>query len=126
MNNGSVVVVDKEDNEEVIDFGACVWATGVAMNPLIKKLQAVMPEQNHFRALLTDEKLRVLGSNGSMWAIGDASTIAAAKALDYADELFESADTDGNGALSLAELRVCPHMRCPTFTAQPSEGVKSE
>jgi hypothetical protein len=41
-----------------------------------------------------------------MWAIGDASTIATPKALDYADELFELADTDGNGVLSLAELRV--------------------
>jgi NADH dehydrogenase FAD-containing subunit len=25
---------------EVIPFGACVWSTGVAMHPLVKKLQA--------------------------------------------------------------------------------------
>lgn len=106
VDNGAVSVLDKENNETVINFGACVWATGVAMNPLVKKLQDAMPEQNHFRALLTDEKLRVLGSSGSMWAIGDASTIATPKALEFADELFELADTDGNGALSLAELRV--------------------
>ena len=107
VDAGSVSVLDKDDNETIINFGACVWATGVAMNPLVRKLQDIMPEQNHFRALLTDEKLRVLGSNGSMWAIGDAASIAAPKALDYADELFELADTDGNGSLSLAELRVC-------------------
>lgn len=106
MEPGSVSVLDKDNNETVINYGACVWATGVAMNPLIRKLQDSMPEQNHFRSLLTDDKLRVLGSNGSMWAIGDASTIAAPKALDYADELFELADTDGNGVLSMAELRV--------------------
>ena len=106
VDAGSVSVLDKEDNETIINFGACVWATGVAMNPLVRKLQDIMPEQNHFRALLTDEKLRVLGSSGSMWAIGDAASIAEPRALDYADELFELADTDGNGALSMAELRV--------------------
>lgn len=108
VDAGEVTVVDKEGGEEALPFGACVWATGVAMNPLIKKLQESMPEQNHFRGLLTDDKLRVLGSGEAMWAIGDASTIAAPKALDYVDELFNEADTDGNGVLSLSELRVRP------------------
>lgn len=106
VESGEVIVVDKEDTETVLPFGACVWATGVAMNPLIKQLQSRMPQQNHFRGLLTDDMLRVLGSGDAMWAIGDASTIAAPKALDYVDELFELADTDGNGVLSLSELRV--------------------
>lgn len=112
VDSTEVTVVDKDGTETALPFGACVWATGVAMNPLLKALQGRMPEQNHFRGLLTDEKLRVLGSGDTMWAIGDASTIAAPKALDYADELFELADTDGNGVLSLSELRVrafsCP------------------
>lgn len=107
VDAGEVTIIDKDGSETALPFGACVWATGVAMNPLIKSLQARMPEQNHFRALLTDDKLRVLGSGDAMWAIGDASTIAAPKALDYANELFELADTDGNGVLSLSELRVC-------------------
>jgi NADH:ubiquinone reductase (non-electrogenic) len=40
------------------------------------------------RSILTDEFLRVKGSNGSIFAIGDAATIDQPKALDYAEELF--------------------------------------
>lgn len=108
VEDGAVTVVDKEGNTDEIPFGACVWATGVAMNPLIKQMQEQLPNQTHFRALLTDDRLRVLGSDNSIWAIGDASTIASPKALDYADELFEEADTVRDGVLSLSELRVRP------------------
>jgi NADPH-dependent 2,4-dienoyl-CoA reductase/sulfur reductase-like enzyme len=41
------------------------------------------------RSILTDERLCVLGSNGSIYAIGDAATIDQPKALDFADELFQ-------------------------------------
>lgn len=33
------------------------------------------PPQNHFRSAVTDEYLRVKGSNGSIFALGDAATI---------------------------------------------------
>ena len=37
----------------------------------------VLPKgsQTHFRSIITDENLRVKGSNGSIYAIGDAATI---------------------------------------------------
>lgn len=89
-----VAIVNKEGVESEIPFGACVWATGIAMNPLIKQLQEVLPGQTHFRSILTDDYLRVKGSDGSIWAFGDASTIDQPKALDYADELFEKADVN--------------------------------
>lgn len=48
---GYVKVFHKEGGqEEEIPFGACVWATGIAMNPLVKQLQQLFPdEQKHFR-----------------------------------------------------------------------------
>lgn len=60
-----------------IPFGACVWATGVAMHPLIKQLQERLPAgtQTHFRSIITDDFLCVKGSGGSIYAIGDAATI---------------------------------------------------
>ena len=40
-------------------------------------LQAKLPEgsQTHFRSIVTDPYLRVNGSNGSIYAFGDAATI---------------------------------------------------
>ena len=69
------------------------------------KTKAALPGQTHFRSILTDEFMRVRGGGGAIYAFGDAATIEQPKALDYADELFRRADTDGNGRLSLRELR---------------------
>ncbi|GMH44754.1 hypothetical protein BSKO_12706 [Bryopsis sp. KO-2023] len=88
-----------------IEFGTCVWATGIAKNPLIEELQQVVPGQSHFRSIITDGHLRVKGSEGSMFALGDAATINQNRALEYVDELFERADKNKNGELSLPELR---------------------
>ena len=118
VDPNSVCIVDKEGRESEIPFGACVWATGVAMNPLVKLLQSKVAGQDHFRSLVTDDYLRVVGSHGSIWALGDASTIAMPKALDYADELFTQADTDKSDTLSLAELQVlyrCSTLISPSF-----------
>ena len=44
---------------------------------LINCMQAKLPEgsQTHFRSIVTDQFCRVLGSEGSIYAIGDAATI---------------------------------------------------
>ncbi len=41
----------KEGESQTVAYGACVWATGVAMHPLTKHLQQAMPEgtQTHSR-----------------------------------------------------------------------------
>jgi len=106
VRDGHVSVVNKAGAETEIAFGACVWATGIAMNPLVKDLQQAFPEsQTHFRSLLTDEFLRVKGSDGSIWAFGDAATIDQPRALQRADELFEQADVNKDGHVSLEELQ---------------------
>jgi len=91
-----------------IPFGACIWSTGVAMHPLVKQLQAELPEgsQTHFRSIVTDAFLRVKGSDGSIYAIGDAATIEQERAVERVGELFEQADTNNDGNLSMEELRV--------------------
>ncbi|KAG2424696.1 hypothetical protein HXX76_014272 [Chlamydomonas incerta] len=105
VEDGVVRVVNKANETTDIKFGACVWATGIAMNPLIRQLQEKLPGQSHFRSVLTDDCMRVKGSDGSIWAVGDAATIDQPKALDYAEQLFEQADTNRDGRLSLEELR---------------------
>ena len=49
VRKGEVDVVNAKTNtSEVIPFGACVWSTGVAMHPLVKKLQACPPPCDPF------------------------------------------------------------------------------
>ncbi|KAG7667911.1 putative External alternative NAD(P)H-ubiquinone oxidoreductase B1, mitochondrial [Nannochloris sp. 'desiccata'] len=108
VTSDSVTVVDNDGNVTELPFGACVWATGIAMHPLIKQLQERLPEgkQNHFRSIITDEYLRVRGApDNSIFALGDAATIEQQKALDKADELFERAPKDSKGGISLKGLR---------------------
>jgi len=105
--NGVEVFNTKTEETQIVPYGACVWATGIKMNPLVKKLQEALPEgsQTHFRCLLTDSYLRVNGSNGSIYCLGDAGTISQEQAQQYAAELFKEGDISGDGKLQLAELR---------------------
>ena len=43
--------VGDETESQTVSYGACVWATGVAMHPLTKHLQDAMPPgtQTHSR-----------------------------------------------------------------------------
>jgi hypothetical protein len=52
-------------------------------------------------SVVTDDFLRVKGSDGSMFAFGDASTIDQPRALQRADELFAQADKDKARLLSV-------------------------
>ena len=57
------------------------------------------------RSLVTDNRLRVKGSGGTIFALGDAATVDQPRARDYAVELFDRFDRDRSGTLSLAELQ---------------------
>jgi len=103
-----VVTVEKTNGgREVsnIRFGTCVWAAGISKNPLVAQLQEVLEGQNHPRSILTDGYMRVKGSNGRIWAIGDAATIEQERALAHADELFARAANGGDGRLTIPELK---------------------
>ena len=58
-----------------------------------------------FLLSFSPNNLQVIGSGGSIFAIGDAATIEQNSALAKADELFARADADGDGAVDLEELR---------------------
>lgn len=58
---GFVRVKGPDGKEREIDFGACVWSTGVAMHPLVKQLQPKLASgaQTHFRSVVTTPWLEV-------------------------------------------------------------------
>jgi NADH:ubiquinone reductase (non-electrogenic) len=57
-----LVLADKKTGEvRKIEYGLCVWCTGIKMNPLCQKLISDLPEgsQPNIRSLTTDSSLRV-------------------------------------------------------------------
>jgi hypothetical protein len=50
VSDKSVKVANKVDQEADIPFGACVWATGLGMHPLVHQLKSAFPAvQSHSR-----------------------------------------------------------------------------
>lgn len=108
VTESSVTVYNKATDETFeLPHGACVWATGVKTNPLVEKLKSSLPSdaQSHSRCLVTDGHMRVKGSDGSIYCLGDASTITQEEAHAHAAELFVQGDTNGDGKLQISELR---------------------
>lgn len=92
--------------EELIPAGTVVWATGIGLHPLAASLAAALgkTEQPNTRALTVDDRLRVRGSQGTIYALGDAATVEQSKALAHAAELFAEFDADKSGSLEIHEL----------------------
>lgn len=61
------------DDLEKVPYGVLVWATGNAPREVSKKLMSKLEEQNSRRGLLIDDKLQLLGAQGSIFAIGDCT-----------------------------------------------------
>jgi NADH dehydrogenase len=72
-----IVFSDKTSKTvNTIPTGLCVWATGVRMVPLIRRLSGLIEGQEHDRALVVDSWLRVVGiKRENVFALGDCATI---------------------------------------------------
>lgn len=58
-----------------IPYGLLVWAAGNGMRPLVKDLITKLPPdiQNSRRGLIVDDHMKVVGTDGSMFALGDCA-----------------------------------------------------
>ena len=73
-----LTVADKNTGEEKeLPFGMAVWCSGIKMNPVCEKVMDSLPEgsQPNRRTLLADKAMRVKGSNGTIYGIGDCVTL---------------------------------------------------
>ena len=53
-----------------------LWSTGIAMNPLTRRVSNLLPNQVHKKAIEVDAHLRVKGApSGEVYAIGDCATV---------------------------------------------------
>eukprot|EP00930_Biecheleria_cincta_P029853 TRINITY_DN20713_c0_g1_i1.p1 TRINITY_DN20713_c0_g1~~TRINITY_DN20713_c0_g1_i1.p1 ORF type:complete len:589 (-),score=120.16 TRINITY_DN20713_c0_g1_i1:345-2111(-) len=103
VNPKSVEVVCMKTNEKKeLEFGMCVWASGIKPNDisldLAQRLQGT-------RMLEVDSNLRVRGAEGSIFALGDCAKVAMPSMRQQAQELFQKADINKDGVLSEQEFQ---------------------
>jgi len=94
VKENAVVISDRDgSNVREVPFGLAVWCTGIKLNPFCEKLIESLPAgaQENKRSLLTDKNLRVKGSNGTIFALGDCATIERPRSLAKAEELYREA-----------------------------------
>ena len=93
MKGGRVISDRDGSNVREVPFGLAVWCTGIKLNPFCEKLIDSLPAgaQENKRSLLTDKNLRVKGSNGTIFALGDCATIERPRSLAKAEELYREA-----------------------------------
>lgn len=104
---GKLTLENKNTKELLtIPFGLCVWCTGIKLNPLAEGLVKTLGPgvQDNLRSLTVDRHLRVKGTEGSVFSLGDCATIDLGdqRAKPHAERLFESA---GKPALSVDDLQ---------------------
>jgi NADH dehydrogenase len=76
--------------------------SGIKQTPLAESLVESLPReiQKNSKALLTDNRLHVKGiRDGSVFAIGDCSSVDYPRMLSNLVKLFKEADTDKNGTV---------------------------
>ena len=103
----SLIVADKNTGEErEIPCGMSVWCSGIKLNPICEKIQNSLPEgsQPNVRSLSADKAMRVKGSDGSIFGLGDCVTVERPKSMAKAQEIYAKAckcDEDGNCELQI-------------------------
>ncbi|VVA99965.1 unnamed protein product [Arabis nemorensis] len=86
-----------------IPHGLIVWSTGIATRPVIRDLMEQVGQGGR-RVLATDEWLRVKGCE-NVYAIGDCASITQRKIMEDIAMIFEVADKDKSGTLTVEEFQ---------------------
>ncbi|KAL8201524.1 hypothetical protein R6Q57_012863 [Mikania cordata] len=94
----------KSTGESVsVPHGLVVWSTGVSTRPVVKDFMDQIG-QGKRKVLATDEWLRVKGCE-DVYAIGDCATIDQRKIMEDIAAIFNAADKDNSGSLTVEEFQ---------------------
>ncbi|KAI7740966.1 hypothetical protein M8C21_006877 [Ambrosia artemisiifolia] len=104
VSNKEVSVKIKSTGENVsVPHGMVVWSTGVSTRPVVKDFMDQIG-QGKRKVLATDEWLRVKGCE-NVYAIGDCATIDQRKIREDIGAIFNAADKDKSGTLTVEEFQ---------------------
>ncbi|XP_047313251.1 external alternative NAD(P)H-ubiquinone oxidoreductase B1, mitochondrial-like [Impatiens glandulifera] len=104
VSNDHLNMKTKADGKDFyVPHGMVVWSTGIGSRPVVKDFMKTV-DQNNRRVLATDEWLRVTGCK-DVYAIGDCATVTQRRVKEDILNIFESADEDNSGTLTVDEFR---------------------
>ncbi|GAB4859539.1 External alternative NAD(P)H-ubiquinone oxidoreductase B1, mitochondrial [Ancistrocladus abbreviatus] len=104
VSNDSITMNVKLTGEmNSVPYGMVVWSTGVGTQPVIRDFMEQIG-QGKRHVLATDEWLRVKGCTDA-FALGDCATIDQRKVMDDIATIFEAADEDKSGTLTVKEFQ---------------------
>ncbi|KAH6776050.1 dehydrogenase B2 [Perilla frutescens var. hirtella] len=84
-------------------YGMVVWSTGIGTRPVIMDFMKQVGQGSR-RVLATDEWLRVERSD-SIYALGDCATINQRRVMEDIWAIFQKADKDNSGTLTVKEFQ---------------------
>lgn len=88
-----------------VPFGVCVWAAGIAPRRITASvIDAIGGEQKGNALINTDERLRVIGGDGDIYALGDCSLVRCHNLKHRGMQMFRDADLDKDGSLGYDEF----------------------
>ncbi|XP_030930151.1 external alternative NAD(P)H-ubiquinone oxidoreductase B1, mitochondrial-like [Quercus lobata] len=99
------ITMKVKSKEEVctVPHGLVVWSTGIATRPVVRDFMEQVGQAKR-RVLETNEWLRVKGCE-NVYAIGDCATIDQRKVMEDILSIFEAADKDNSGTLTVEEFK---------------------
>lgn len=104
ITNKEITMKIKSTGEDCsVPHGLVVWSAGIGTRPVIRDLMEQVG-QGKRRVLATDEWLRVKGCEG-MYGLGDCATIDQRKIMEDIAAIFEAADKDKSGTLTVEEFQ---------------------
>jgi NADH dehydrogenase FAD-containing subunit len=112
VNKDSVEYFNKSTNQtEVVPFGLCLWATGLATNKLVSRIIEKIGQKDNKRCLLTDSFLHldVPEAGNRVFAIGDCATTKLPSFITSdkveLEKLFSSIDVSADGFIDYNEFQ---------------------
>ncbi|KAJ8618032.1 hypothetical protein MRB53_014218 [Persea americana] len=96
-----------------IPYGMVVWSTGIGTRPVIMDFMKQIGQTNR-RVLGTDEWLRVEGCDG-VYALGDCASIQQRKVMEDISAIFNLADKDKSGTLTVEEFQAVINDICERY-----------
>ncbi|KAF5191565.1 External alternative NAD(P)H-ubiquinone oxidoreductase B2 protein [Thalictrum thalictroides] len=103
VTENTISTKERSGDISSVPYGMVVWSTGIGTRPVVMDFMREIGQTNR-RVLATDEWLRVDGCD-NIYALGDCATINQRKVMEDISVIFNKADKDQSGTLTVKEFQ---------------------